>query len=42
MKRVVADKGKGYYHIVTARTAHQAELYAASVLYQYLFKATDQ
>jgi hypothetical protein len=40
MKRVIADNGKGYYHIVTARTAHQAELYAAAVLYQYLFKAT--
>ncbi|MBR3870496.1 MAG: DUF4838 domain-containing protein [Clostridia bacterium] len=40
MKRIVADKGKGYYHIVTNGKAHEAELYAASVLYQYLFKAT--
>ena len=40
MKRIVADKGKGYYHIVTNGKAHEAELYVASVLYQYLFKAT--
>lgn len=40
MKRVIADKGKGYYHIVTSRMPHEAELYAASTLYQYLYKAT--
>lgn len=41
MKRVIADKGKGYYHIVTSRLPHNAEMYAASVLYQYLYKATN-
>ena len=40
MKRVIADHGKGYYHIVTGRMPHEAELYAASVLYQYLYRAT--
>jgi len=40
MKRIIADKGKGYYHIVTGNMPHEAELYAASVLYQYLYKAT--
>ena len=41
MKRIIADKGKGYYHIVTSRMPHEAELYAASTLYQYLYKATN-
>ena len=40
VKRIIADKGKSFYHIVTARTSHEAENYAASVLYLYLFKAT--
>ena len=40
MKRVIADKGKGFYHIVTNRVPHEAELYAASTLYQYLYRAT--
>ena len=40
MNRVVADKGKGYYHIVTNGMPHEAELYAASTLYEYLYKAT--
>lgn len=41
MKRIIADKGKGNYHIVTSRMPHEAELYAASTLYQYLYKATN-
>lgn len=41
MKRIVADKGIGYYHIVTSYMPHAAENYAASVLYQYLYKATN-
>jgi len=40
LKRVVADQGKGYYHIVTNRLPHEAEIYAASVLYRYLYQAT--
>ena len=40
MKRIIADCGKGFYHIVTETLPHEAELYAASVLYQYLYKAT--
>lgn len=40
MRRIIADKGKGYYHIVTSRMPHGAEMYAASTLYQYLYKAT--
>ncbi len=40
MKRVIADKGKGYYHIVTNRLPHEAEIYAASTLYQYLYRST--
>lgn len=40
MKRIIADKGKGFYHIVTSHMPHEAELYAASTLYQYLYKAT--
>lgn len=40
MKRIIADKGKGFYHIVTGHMPHEAELYAASTLYQYLYKST--
>ena len=40
MKRIIAENGKGYYHIVTSRMPHGAEMYAASTLYQYLYKAT--
>ena len=40
MKRIITDHGKGFYHIATAKIPHDAELYAASVLYQYLYKAT--
>lgn len=40
MKRIIADKGKGYYHIVTSSVPHDAEMYAASTLFQYLYKAT--
>lgn len=40
MRRVVADRGKGYYHIVTSHMPYEAEIYAASTLYQYLYKAT--
>ena len=41
MKRVIADHGKGYYHIVTNRLPHEAEIYAASTLYQYLYRSTQ-
>ena len=41
MKRIIADHGQGFYHIVTGSMPHEAELYAASVLYQYLYKATN-
>ncbi|MBE6665909.1 MAG: DUF4838 domain-containing protein [Ruminococcaceae bacterium] len=41
MKRIIADHGKSFYHIVTEKMPHEAELYAASVLYQYLYKATN-
>lgn len=40
MKRVITENGKGFYHIVTNKLPHSAEMYAASTLYQYLFKAT--
>ena len=40
MKRIIAENGKGYYHIVTNRIPHGAEMYASSVLYQYIYKAT--
>ena len=40
MKRIITENGKSFYHIVTSRTAEAAEQYAASVLYQYLFRAT--
>lgn len=40
MKRVIAEKGKGFYHIVTNWLPHEAECYAASVLYEYLYKST--
>lgn len=40
MRRIIADKGKGYYHIVTSRMPHGAEMYAAATLYQYLYKST--
>ncbi len=41
MKRIIANCGKSFYHIVTESLPHEAELYAASVLYQYLYKATN-
>jgi hypothetical protein len=41
MKRIIADKGRGFYHIVTKKIPHGAEMYAASTLYQYLYKATN-
>jgi len=40
MKRIITENKKSFYHIVTGRMAHEAEHYAASVLYQYLFRAT--
>ena len=40
MKRVIAKNGRGFYHITTNKLPHEAELYAASTLYQYLYKAT--
>lgn len=40
MRRIIAENGKGFYHIVTNRIPHGAEMYASSVLYQYLYKAT--
>ena len=40
MERVIIDGGKSRYHIVTSRVPHDAEIYAASVLYEYLYKAT--
>ncbi|MBR2615836.1 MAG: DUF4838 domain-containing protein [Clostridia bacterium] len=40
MKRIIADKGKSRYHIVTSGMPHEAELYAASTLFEYLYKAT--
>lgn len=39
MKRVVIENGKSYYHIVTGWRPHEAECYAASVLYEYLYKS---
>ena len=41
MKRIIASNGQGFYHIVTEKIPHDAELYAASVLYQYLYQATN-
>ncbi|MBQ8893752.1 MAG: DUF4838 domain-containing protein [Clostridia bacterium] len=41
MNRIITENGKSRYHIVTNRMAHEGELYAAAVLYQYLFKATN-
>ena len=41
MKRIIVDHGKSFYHIVTAKIPQDAELYAASVLYQYLYKSTN-
>ena len=38
---MIADHGKGYYHIVTNRMPHEAEIYAASTLYQYLYRSTQ-
>jgi hypothetical protein len=40
MRRIIAENGKGFYHIVTSRMPKGAEMYAASTLYQYLYKAT--
>ncbi len=40
MKRIIAENGKGLYHIVTSRIPKWPETYAAGVLYQYLYKAT--
>ena len=40
MRRIIAENGKGFYHIVTNRIPHGAEMYASAVLYQYLYKAT--
>lgn len=40
MKRIIAQNGHSNYHIVTNRVPHQAEIYAASTLYQYIYKAT--
>ena len=40
MDRIVVSGGKAYYHIVTGGMPHEAELYAASMLYEYLYKAT--
>lgn len=40
MDRIITKNGKGYYHIVTGGMPHEAELYAASTLYTYLYKAT--
>ncbi len=41
MKRIITENGRSYYHIVTKGMPHEAELYAASTLYQYLYKATN-
>lgn len=41
MNRVITQGGKSNYHIVTSRTPHSAEMYAASVLYEYLYKAAN-
>ena len=40
MRRIIAENGKGFYHIATSRMPYGAEMYAASTLYQYLYKAT--
>jgi len=40
MDRIITRGGKGFYQIVTASLPHEAELYAASTLFQYLYKAT--
>lgn len=40
MDRIIAENGYSEYHIVTSQFAHESELYAASVLKNYLFKST--
>jgi len=40
LKRIIAKDGRGFYHITTNKLPHEAELYAASTLYRYLYKAT--
>lgn len=40
MKRIITENGKSYYHIVTSKLPHGAEMYAASTLHRYLYKAT--
>lgn len=40
MKRVITEKGKSHYHIVTSGMPHEAEMYAASTLATYLYRAT--
>lgn len=40
MIRTIVDGGKSYYHIVTSKMPHEAEMYAASTLFQYLYQAT--
>ena len=40
MKRLILDKGKCNYHIVTGTMPHEAELYAASQLSWYLYNAS--
>ena len=40
MNRIIIQDNRSFYHIVTGYMAHEAELYAASTLYQYLYKAT--
>lgn len=41
MQRIIADKGKGYYHIAMSKMPHEAEIYASSTLFQYLYKSTS-
>ena len=40
MNRIVIENGKTNYHIVTNDMPHEAEMYAASTLYEYLQKAS--
>lgn len=40
MDRVITENGRSAYTIVTSRFAHEAELYAASTLKEYLFRAS--
>ena len=40
MKRIIADKGKGFYHITTSRIPHEAEIFASNILFDYLYKST--